>query len=102
MGCVHGHEALMENDQAKFDAAKFSWIGSMNQDITFCGLWHRPGIAGSFADMFHVETIFGSRGQASQLSASPNSEKPAWCQGQGYYGVCWHSGSQPRDAARRG
>ena len=58
-------EPLMGNDQAKFDAAKFSWIGSMNQDISFCGLWYRPGTAGSFADMFHVETIFGSAGQAS-------------------------------------
>ena len=59
-------EPLMGNDQAKFDAAKFSWIGSMNQDISFCGLWGRPGTAaGSFADMFHVETIFGSAGQAS-------------------------------------
>src|SRR5881392_2416499 len=59
-------EPLMGNDQAKFDAAKFSWIGSMNQDISFCGLWGRPGTAaGSFGDMFHVETIFGSAGQAS-------------------------------------
>jgi tripartite-type tricarboxylate transporter receptor subunit TctC len=58
-------EPLMGNDQAKFDAARFSWIGSMNQDISFCGLWDRPGTAGSFADMLQVETIFGSAGQAS-------------------------------------
>jgi tripartite-type tricarboxylate transporter receptor subunit TctC len=58
-------EPLMGNDQAKFDAAKFSWIGSMNQDISFCGLWLRPGGPQSFADMFKLETIFGSAGQAS-------------------------------------
>jgi tripartite-type tricarboxylate transporter receptor subunit TctC len=58
-------EPLMGNDQAKFDAAKFSWIGSMNQDISFCGLWLRPGGPQSFADMFKVETVFGSAGQAS-------------------------------------
>ena len=58
-------EPLMGNDQAKFDAAKFSWIGSMNQDISFCGLWLRPGGPQSFADMFKTETVFGSAGQAS-------------------------------------
>jgi tripartite-type tricarboxylate transporter receptor subunit TctC len=58
-------EPLMGNDQAKFDATRFGWIGSMNQDISFCGLWVHPGGPQSFADMFNVETIFGSAGQAS-------------------------------------
>jgi tripartite-type tricarboxylate transporter receptor subunit TctC len=58
-------ESLMGNDQAKFDATRFGWIGSMNQDISFCGLWVRPGGPQSFADLFKVETIFGSAGQAS-------------------------------------
>jgi tripartite-type tricarboxylate transporter receptor subunit TctC len=58
-------EPLMGNDQAKFDATKFGWIGSMNQDISFCGLWVRPEGPQSFADMFKVETVFGSAGQAS-------------------------------------
>ena len=29
----------MGNDQAKFDVTKFGWIGSMNQDVSFCGVW---------------------------------------------------------------
>ncbi len=58
-------EPLMGNDQAKFDATKFSWIGSMNQDISFCGLWVHPRGPQSFADMFKVDTVFGSAGQAS-------------------------------------
>jgi tripartite-type tricarboxylate transporter receptor subunit TctC len=58
-------EPLMGNDQAKFDAARFSWVGSMNQDISFCGLWVHPGGPQSFADMLQVETVFGSAGQAS-------------------------------------
>jgi tripartite-type tricarboxylate transporter receptor subunit TctC len=58
-------EPLMGNDQAKFDATKFGWIGSMNQDISFCGLWVHPGGPQSFADMFKAETVFGSAGQAS-------------------------------------
>jgi hypothetical protein len=58
-------EPLMGNDQAKFDATKFGWVGSMNQDISFCGLWSHPGGPQSFADMLNVETVFGSAGQAS-------------------------------------
>ena len=58
-------EPLLGNDQAKFDAAKFSWIGSMNQDISFCGVWQKPSAATSFSDMLTTETIFGAAGPAS-------------------------------------
>jgi tripartite-type tricarboxylate transporter receptor subunit TctC len=56
---------LMGDNLAKFDATKFGWIGSMNQDISFCGLWVRPGAPASLADIMQRETIFGSAGQAS-------------------------------------
>ena len=55
-------EPLMDNDQAKFDARRFSWIGSMNQEINFCGIWQRPGAPTSFADMLTRETVFASSG----------------------------------------
>jgi hypothetical protein len=61
-------EPLMGNDQAKFDAAKFGWIGSMNQDISFCGVWQGPGVATSFQDILKKdsrELIFGSAGPAA-------------------------------------
>jgi tripartite-type tricarboxylate transporter receptor subunit TctC len=58
-------EPLLGNDLAKFDATKFGWIGSMNQDISFCGIWQKPGAATSFHDMLSNETIFGSAGPAS-------------------------------------
>ena len=44
-------EPLMGNEQAKFDATRFSWIGSMNQDISFCGLWQGLGAATSFDEL---------------------------------------------------
>src|SRR5829696_10237869 len=50
-------EPLMGNEEAKFDPAKFSWIGSMNQDISFCGVWQQPGAANSF------EQMLGTSGQ---------------------------------------
>ncbi len=58
----------MGNEQAKFDATKFGWIGSMNQDISFCGVWQAPGIPDSFPDMLKPggkELIFGSAGPAA-------------------------------------
>jgi tripartite-type tricarboxylate transporter receptor subunit TctC len=55
-------EPLMDNDQARFDAAKFSWIGSMNQEINLCGIWQRPGSPTSFAEMLARETVFASSG----------------------------------------
>jgi tripartite-type tricarboxylate transporter receptor subunit TctC len=58
-------EPLLGNDLAKFEATKFGWIGSMNQDISFCGVWQAPGAATSFQDMLTKETIFGSAGAAS-------------------------------------
>lgn len=55
-------EPLMDNDQARFDAVKFSWIGSMNQEINLCGIWQGPGAPTSFVDMLGRETVFASSG----------------------------------------
>jgi tripartite-type tricarboxylate transporter receptor subunit TctC len=61
-------EPLMGNEQAKFDAERFGWIGSMNQDISFCGVWQAPGIPTSFAALLKKDApklIFGSAGTAA-------------------------------------
>ena len=58
-------EPLLGNDQAKFDAAKFSWIGSITQELSFCGIWQRPGAATSFEDLLTRETRFGGSGPSS-------------------------------------
>ncbi|MCC6889400.1 MAG: hypothetical protein IT536_12775 [Hyphomicrobiales bacterium] len=55
-------EPLMDNDQARFDATRFSWIGSMNQEINLCGIWQRPDAPTSFADVLKMETVFASSG----------------------------------------
>src|SRR5262249_49937244 len=55
-------EPLMDNKQAPFAAATFSWIGSTNQEIKFCGIWQRPGSPSSFAGVLAGETVFASSG----------------------------------------
>jgi tripartite-type tricarboxylate transporter receptor subunit TctC len=61
-------EPLMDNEQARFDATKFSWIGSMNQEINFCGIWQSPGAPTSFAEMLKRETVFASSGGLTSFS----------------------------------
>jgi tripartite-type tricarboxylate transporter receptor subunit TctC len=61
-------EPLMGNEQAKFEVTRFGWLGSMNQDISFCGVWRAPGIPMSLEDMLKPggkELIFGSAGPAA-------------------------------------
>jgi len=58
-------EAILGNKAALFDPLKFSWIGSMSQDVAFCGVWQAPGAAKSFDDMLKFESIIGGGGQAA-------------------------------------
>ena len=53
-------ESLLGNKSAAFDMMKFSWLGSLSQDVIYCGVWQRPGAASAFSDMLKQETIFGS------------------------------------------
>jgi tripartite-type tricarboxylate transporter receptor subunit TctC len=61
-------EPLLGNQAARFEPTKFSWIGSMSQDVAYCGVWQTPGAAVSFVDMLRPdgkETIFGGGAPAA-------------------------------------
>jgi tripartite-type tricarboxylate transporter receptor subunit TctC len=58
-------EPLLGNKAAMFDPAKFSWIGSMSQDVAYCVVWQTPGAAASFDEMLQKETIFGGGAPAA-------------------------------------
>jgi len=58
-------EGLLGNKAALFDLTKFSWIGSMSQDVAYCGVWQTPGAATSFDDMMKKETVFGGGAPAA-------------------------------------
>ena len=64
-------EPLLGNKAAAFDATKFSWIGSMSQDVAYCGVWQAPGAAATFDEMMTKETIFGGGGAAAITSQHP-------------------------------
>jgi len=58
-------EPLLGNKAALFDATKFSWIGSMSNDVAYCGVWQGPGVATSFDEMLTKETIWGGGAPAA-------------------------------------
>jgi tripartite-type tricarboxylate transporter receptor subunit TctC len=58
-------EPLLGNKSALFDPAKFSWIGSMSQDVAYCGVWRHPGGATTFDEMMTKETIIGGGAPAA-------------------------------------
>jgi tripartite-type tricarboxylate transporter receptor subunit TctC len=46
---------------ARFDATKFTWIGSANEEISVCVAWKRTGIT-KFDELYRKELIVGSTG----------------------------------------
>ncbi len=58
---------LLEMDGAKFDASKFTYLGSSDKEIGLCVAWHESGFK-SFADVQQKEMIVGTTGAGAQLT----------------------------------
>jgi len=58
-------ERLLGNKAALFDETKFSWIGSMSNDVAYCGVWQGAGVPATFDEMLTKETIFGGGAAAA-------------------------------------
>jgi len=58
-------EPLLGNKAAQFDVTKFSWIGSMSNDVAFCGVWQGAGLPATFDEMLTKPTIFGGGAAAA-------------------------------------
>jgi tripartite-type tricarboxylate transporter receptor subunit TctC len=54
-------EPLFGNENAKFEAKRFAWIGSMSRDAATCFTWHTSGIA-RIEDAMQREVLVGSSG----------------------------------------
>ena len=59
-------EPLFGNTSAKFDAARFTWVGNMDEGVGICGVSKRSGIQ-TFDDLLKRETVFGSSGATGPL-----------------------------------
>jgi tripartite-type tricarboxylate transporter receptor subunit TctC len=63
---------LLGNKAALFDPVNFSWIGSMSQEVAYCGVWQTPGAATSFDEMLTKETIIGAGSPQAITFQHPN------------------------------
>jgi tripartite-type tricarboxylate transporter receptor subunit TctC len=63
-------EPLLGNKGAQFDATKFNWIGSTNNEVSVCVAWHSSGIT-SFADARERELVVGATGPSTDTYQFP-------------------------------
>lgn len=67
-------EPLMGNASARFEAAKFAWIGNMEESVAICGIARGSGI-NRFDDMMTRETVWGATGATGPLVKSAAAVK---------------------------
>jgi tripartite-type tricarboxylate transporter receptor subunit TctC len=63
-------EPLYGNQQARYDALKFGWLGSVNRDVATCITWGKSGIA-SIEDAKRREVAVGSTGASAESNYFP-------------------------------
>ena len=60
-------EPLFGNQQARYDAAKFVWIGNMESGLAICGVTRASGVE-TFADLQQRETLIGATAPTGPLA----------------------------------
>jgi tripartite-type tricarboxylate transporter receptor subunit TctC len=63
-------DPLLGSKGAQFQADKFTWIGSANNEVSVCVAWKTSGIS-TFEDVFQKELIVGGTGQAADTDQFP-------------------------------
>jgi tripartite-type tricarboxylate transporter receptor subunit TctC len=63
-------DPLLGSKGAQFQADKFTWIGSANNEVSVCVAWKGNGI-GTFEDVLSKELIVGGTGQAADTDQFP-------------------------------
>ena len=62
-------EPLFGNQQARYDAGRFIWIGNMESSVAICGVTKASGVQ-TFADMGKREVLMGATGPTGPLVKS--------------------------------
>jgi tripartite-type tricarboxylate transporter receptor subunit TctC len=65
-----GFDPLLGSTKAQFDAAKFNWIGSMNDEVSVCVAWHTTGIT-ELEQVKQNELTVGGTGPAADTDQFP-------------------------------
>jgi tripartite-type tricarboxylate transporter receptor subunit TctC len=63
-------EPLYDNKAARFNAAEFSWVGSINAEVSTCQVWHTAKVK-TFDDLFKTEMTVGGTGTGADSNLFP-------------------------------
>jgi tripartite-type tricarboxylate transporter receptor subunit TctC len=65
-------EPLMGTKEARYDSTKFTWIGSMNNEVSICASWHKSEIK-TVDDMLTKKFVVGGVGPGSDTDTFPTA-----------------------------
>jgi tripartite-type tricarboxylate transporter receptor subunit TctC len=65
-----GFDPLLGHKSAQFDATKYTWIGSANDEVSICVAWHTSGIT-KFEDLLSRELTVGGTGASADTDQFP-------------------------------
>jgi tripartite-type tricarboxylate transporter receptor subunit TctC len=65
-----GFDPLLGRKGAQFDATKYTWLGSANNEVSVCVAWHTSGIT-KFEDLLAKELTVGGTGAAADTDQFP-------------------------------
>ena len=63
-------EPLLSGEGTQFDARQFSWLGSLNNEVSLCTAWHTSDVK-SMQDLATKELIVGGTGSGSDTVIFP-------------------------------
>jgi tripartite-type tricarboxylate transporter receptor subunit TctC len=61
---------LFDNKEAKFDGRKFNWLGSMNNEVTVCAVWHTVPLI-LWQNLADQPTVMGALKAGTESYISP-------------------------------
>jgi tripartite-type tricarboxylate transporter receptor subunit TctC len=65
-----GFDPLLGHKGAQFDATRYTWIGSANDEVSICVSWHSSGIT-RFEDLLTRELTVGGTGASADTDQFP-------------------------------
>jgi tripartite-type tricarboxylate transporter receptor subunit TctC len=65
-----GFDPLLGNTKAQFDASKFTWVGSANNEVSICVAWAGAGIT-KFEDMMTQQLVVGGTSSSADTDQFP-------------------------------
>ncbi|HKA73448.1 MAG TPA: hypothetical protein VKE26_16680 [Xanthobacteraceae bacterium] len=65
-----GFDPLLGNKAAQFDATRFNWIGSANNEVSICVAWYTAGVQ-KFSDLQTRELVVGGTSASADTDQFP-------------------------------